>query len=252
MEITKNVVPLHSQSIREHSSVGLEHLPYKQRVRGSTPFAPTTKTTYRDVSRLFLCCFVWVFARSVGLAPRALAVAVCSDASIAQPSPSPAAFGCHSSPWQSHPLVFAKRCRTWIWGCGDRLILLLGLKPCAQRYPRQLRFDSLCSHHQDDLQQCESSFFLCSIARSVGLRPYALAVAVCSDASIGQPSPSPAAFGRHSSLWQSHPLVFAKRCRTWIWGCGDMLILLLGLKPCAQRYPRQLRFDSLFCKPTPR
>ena len=128
------------QSTREHSSVGLEHLPYKQRVRGSTPFAPTTKTTYRDVSRLFLCCFVWVFARSVGLAPRALAVAVCSDASIAQPSPSPspAAFGRHSSPWQSHPLVFAKRCRTWIWGCGDRLILLLGLMPCAQRYPRQL------------------------------------------------------------------------------------------------------------------
>ena len=69
MEITKNVVPLHSQSIREHSSVGLEHLPYKQRVRGSTPFAPTTKTTYSNVSRLFLCCFVWGFARSVGLAP---------------------------------------------------------------------------------------------------------------------------------------------------------------------------------------
>ena len=31
---------LHSQ-IREHSSVGLEHLPYKQRVRGSNPCAPT-------------------------------------------------------------------------------------------------------------------------------------------------------------------------------------------------------------------
>ena len=26
---------------REHSSVGLEHLPYKQRVRGSNPCAPT-------------------------------------------------------------------------------------------------------------------------------------------------------------------------------------------------------------------
>lgn len=25
----------------EHSSVGLEHLPYKQRVMGSNPFAPT-------------------------------------------------------------------------------------------------------------------------------------------------------------------------------------------------------------------
>ena len=27
---------------REHSSAGSEHLPYKQRVRGSNPFAPTT------------------------------------------------------------------------------------------------------------------------------------------------------------------------------------------------------------------
>jgi hypothetical protein len=26
---------------REHSSAGLEHLPYKQRVRGSNPCAPT-------------------------------------------------------------------------------------------------------------------------------------------------------------------------------------------------------------------
>jgi hypothetical protein len=26
---------------REHSSAGSEHLPYKQRVRGSNPFAPT-------------------------------------------------------------------------------------------------------------------------------------------------------------------------------------------------------------------
>ena len=31
---------LHSL-IREHSSAGLEHLPYKQRVRGSNPCAPT-------------------------------------------------------------------------------------------------------------------------------------------------------------------------------------------------------------------
>ena len=30
---------------REHSSAGSEHLPYKQRVRGSNPFAPTKKTT---------------------------------------------------------------------------------------------------------------------------------------------------------------------------------------------------------------
>ena len=32
---------------REHSSAGSEHLPYKQRVRGSNPFAPTRiKTTF--------------------------------------------------------------------------------------------------------------------------------------------------------------------------------------------------------------
>ena len=30
---------------REHSSVGLEHLPYKQRVGGSTPSAPTRSLT---------------------------------------------------------------------------------------------------------------------------------------------------------------------------------------------------------------
>ena len=28
-------------TIREHSSAGLEHLPYKQRVTGSNPVAPT-------------------------------------------------------------------------------------------------------------------------------------------------------------------------------------------------------------------
>ena len=32
--------------IREHSSVGLEHLPYKQRVGGSTPSAPTRKNAF--------------------------------------------------------------------------------------------------------------------------------------------------------------------------------------------------------------
>ena len=30
--------------IREHSSAGLEHLPYKQGVTGSNPVAPTTKS----------------------------------------------------------------------------------------------------------------------------------------------------------------------------------------------------------------
>ena len=40
MEFTKLSVYLQS-CLREHSSVGLEHLPYKQRVGGSTPSAPT-------------------------------------------------------------------------------------------------------------------------------------------------------------------------------------------------------------------
>ena len=69
------------QSTREHSSVGLEHLPYKQRVRGSTPFAPTTKTTYSNVSRLFLCCFVRCLKGTLrgvwGLRPCVVAVAEC-------------------------------------------------------------------------------------------------------------------------------------------------------------------------------
>ena len=38
---------------REHSSAGSEHLPYKQRVRGSNPFAPTKMKT--TLGRLF--CF---------------------------------------------------------------------------------------------------------------------------------------------------------------------------------------------------
>ena len=37
----KNGIVLKSLIAREHSSVGLEHLPYKQRVGGSTPSAPT-------------------------------------------------------------------------------------------------------------------------------------------------------------------------------------------------------------------
>ncbi len=32
----------------EHSSVGLEHLPYKQRVGGSTPSAPTKAETVQN------------------------------------------------------------------------------------------------------------------------------------------------------------------------------------------------------------
>ena len=40
---------------REHSSAGSEHLPYKQRVRGSNPFAPTEN---EDDSKSSFFCFV--------------------------------------------------------------------------------------------------------------------------------------------------------------------------------------------------
>ena len=48
LQIRKIVVPLHSRFEKtgnawEHSSVGSERLPYKQRVGGSTPSAPTEK-----------------------------------------------------------------------------------------------------------------------------------------------------------------------------------------------------------------
>ena len=43
LELTKKYLPLQSQTKREHSSVGSERLPYKQRVGGSTPSAPTKK-----------------------------------------------------------------------------------------------------------------------------------------------------------------------------------------------------------------
>jgi hypothetical protein len=35
--------PLKAPTFREHSSAGSEHLPYKQRVTGSNPVAPTDK-----------------------------------------------------------------------------------------------------------------------------------------------------------------------------------------------------------------
>ena len=57
LQIRKIYVPLQSFRTkvvltREHSSVGLEHLPYKQRVGGSTPSAPTRSLTVNAV-RLF-------------------------------------------------------------------------------------------------------------------------------------------------------------------------------------------------------
>ena len=54
--IQKKAVPLHSLSANEveraFSSAGLEHLPYKQRVGGSNPPTPTTKTA----SAVFFLC----------------------------------------------------------------------------------------------------------------------------------------------------------------------------------------------------
>ena len=47
---------------REHSSVGLEHLPYKQRVGGSTPSAPTK--AFSILRRLFSCIYGMVLVES--------------------------------------------------------------------------------------------------------------------------------------------------------------------------------------------
>ena len=48
----KKKVRIFAVLFREHSSVGLEHLPYKQRVGGSTPSAPT-KSLSSSLERLF-------------------------------------------------------------------------------------------------------------------------------------------------------------------------------------------------------
>ena len=45
---------------REHSSAGSEHLPYKQRVRGSNPFAPTK--IQEDVARHLLCFCAYAYS----------------------------------------------------------------------------------------------------------------------------------------------------------------------------------------------
>ena len=37
----------HLKQVRAFSSVGLEHLPYKQRVGGSTPSTPTSMRVYQ-------------------------------------------------------------------------------------------------------------------------------------------------------------------------------------------------------------
>src|SRR5690606_40835469 len=58
--ILEEIIPvlyLHSQSGREHSSVGSEHLPYKQRVRGSSPCAPTEKKGFKNEALYFFFIF---------------------------------------------------------------------------------------------------------------------------------------------------------------------------------------------------
>ena len=46
---------------REHSSVGLEHLPYKQRVGGSTPSAPTKKEIHYGESLFLYLCLTYFY-----------------------------------------------------------------------------------------------------------------------------------------------------------------------------------------------
>ncbi len=41
---------------REHSSAGSEHLPYKQRVRGSIPCAPTQQQKASQMRGFFIFC----------------------------------------------------------------------------------------------------------------------------------------------------------------------------------------------------
>ena len=51
---------LHRGRLREHSSAGSEHLPYKQRVRGSNPCAPTNNGSGFPGPLLFLhIIFFW-------------------------------------------------------------------------------------------------------------------------------------------------------------------------------------------------
>ena len=42
--VSNFTLPLHSQTKREFSSAGSEHLPYKQRVGGSNPSTPTKQS----------------------------------------------------------------------------------------------------------------------------------------------------------------------------------------------------------------
>ena len=59
-------------TIRELSSVGSERLPYKQRVGGSTPSAPTKKASSSLLKRPFLCISnpVIMVSRIFGINPQ--------------------------------------------------------------------------------------------------------------------------------------------------------------------------------------
>ena len=53
---------------REHSSAGSEHLPYKQRVLGSNPCAPTTERFQEVISgTFFIFYFLWLLFISLFL-----------------------------------------------------------------------------------------------------------------------------------------------------------------------------------------
>ena len=67
------LVPLHPQMTRALSSAGLEHLPYKQRVGGSNPSAPTTQQKTRpqpwrlQVLGLSISAYINIWIRKHGI-----------------------------------------------------------------------------------------------------------------------------------------------------------------------------------------
>ena len=58
---------MNAKQVREISSVGLERLPYKQRVGGSTPSSPTKKDDRKG--HLFLCTRCPGVSRGSGTSP---------------------------------------------------------------------------------------------------------------------------------------------------------------------------------------
>ncbi len=63
-----NGLPIFALRKREHSSVGLEHLPYKQRVRGSNPCAPTKyQKRFQEIETFFL--FISIISYTITYKP---------------------------------------------------------------------------------------------------------------------------------------------------------------------------------------